>query len=67
MEVIQTGIKDLVEIHPKIFGDGRGWFLETSLILIKAFYVAYIFKNLLLPRQSWYSLSKEEYLILQWI
>jgi dTDP-4-dehydrorhamnose 3,5-epimerase len=29
MEVIQTGIKDLVEIHPKIFGDGRGWFLET--------------------------------------
>jgi dTDP-4-dehydrorhamnose 3,5-epimerase len=29
MEVIQTGIKDLVEIHPKIFGDARGWFLET--------------------------------------
>lgn len=29
MEVIQTGIDGLVEFRPRIFGDDRGWFLET--------------------------------------
>ena len=29
MKVIQTPLKDCVEIEPKVFGDERGFFLET--------------------------------------
>lgn len=29
MELKETGIDGLVEIFPKVFGDDRGWFLET--------------------------------------
>ena len=29
MEVSQTGIPGLVVIKPKVFGDNRGFFLET--------------------------------------
>ena len=29
MEVKQTGIKDLIEIQPKLFGDERGYFVES--------------------------------------
>ncbi|TNE86150.1 MAG: dTDP-4-dehydrorhamnose 3,5-epimerase [Gammaproteobacteria bacterium] len=29
MKVIQTGIKDCVVIEPRVFGDQRGFFLET--------------------------------------
>jgi dTDP-4-dehydrorhamnose 3,5-epimerase len=29
MEIIQTGIKDLLRIKPKVFRDERGYFLET--------------------------------------
>lgn len=29
MEVIQSGIEGLVEIRPRIFGDQRGWFMES--------------------------------------
>lgn len=29
MQVLQTAIKDLFIIQPKVFGDHRGWFTET--------------------------------------
>lgn len=29
MEVIETGILDLYVLKPKVFGDARGWFMET--------------------------------------
>ena len=29
MEIIETGIKDLLVIQPKVFGDARGYFCET--------------------------------------
>lgn len=29
MEVIETGIKDLLELKPRIFGDDRGYFYES--------------------------------------
>lgn len=29
MEIIQTGIPDVLLLKPKVFGDSRGWFLET--------------------------------------
>jgi dTDP-4-dehydrorhamnose 3,5-epimerase len=29
MEIIETKIKDLLIIHPKIFGDARGYFFES--------------------------------------
>lgn len=29
MEVIDTGILDLYVLKPKVFGDARGWFMET--------------------------------------
>ncbi len=29
MEVIPTGFKGLVEIRPRVFGDDRGWFMES--------------------------------------
>ncbi|MBQ8056018.1 MAG: dTDP-4-dehydrorhamnose 3,5-epimerase family protein, partial [Paludibacteraceae bacterium] len=29
MEIIQTGIKDLVIVKPQIFEDARGFFFET--------------------------------------
>jgi len=29
MEAIETGIEGLLEFHPQIFGDDRGWFLES--------------------------------------
>jgi len=29
MNVIQTGIQDLLIVEPKVYGDHRGWFVET--------------------------------------
>ncbi|WP_197485578.1 dTDP-4-dehydrorhamnose 3,5-epimerase family protein, partial [Oleiphilus sp. HI0061] len=29
MKVIETPLKDCVEIEPRVFGDDRGFFLET--------------------------------------
>ena len=29
MEVIETGIKDLLIIKPKVFADARGYFFES--------------------------------------
>ena len=29
MQIIETPIKGLLEIQPKVFGDNRGFFLET--------------------------------------
>ncbi|WP_196590970.1 dTDP-4-dehydrorhamnose 3,5-epimerase [Pectinatus frisingensis] len=29
MDVIQTQVKDVYIIEPKVFGDNRGWFMET--------------------------------------
>ncbi|MFQ7009273.1 MAG: dTDP-4-dehydrorhamnose 3,5-epimerase family protein, partial [Parasutterella sp.] len=29
MQIIETPIQDLLEIQPKVFGDKRGFFLET--------------------------------------
>lgn len=29
MKITQTGINDLVIIEPQVFGDNRGWFMET--------------------------------------
>ena len=29
MKVIATAIKDVVIIEPQVFGDARGWFLES--------------------------------------
>ena len=29
MNVIETNLKDVVIIEPKVFGDNRGWFMET--------------------------------------
>lgn len=29
MEVIQTSIKDVLVIEPKVFGDSRGYFFES--------------------------------------
>lgn len=29
MKVVETGIRDLVIIEPEVFGDNRGWFMET--------------------------------------
>jgi dTDP-4-dehydrorhamnose 3,5-epimerase len=29
MQIVETGIKDLIEIQPKVFGDKRGYFFES--------------------------------------
>ena len=29
MKVIETEIKDLYMIEPQVFGDSRGWFMES--------------------------------------
>ena len=29
MNVIETKIKDLLILEPKVFGDDRGWFMES--------------------------------------
>ena len=29
MNVIETNLKDVVIIEPQVFGDSRGWFMET--------------------------------------
>ena len=29
MEIIETGLEDLIELQPKVFGDSRGYFFES--------------------------------------
>ena len=33
MNIVKTDILDLYIIEPKVFGDGRGWFVETGQVI----------------------------------
>ena len=62
MNVIPTEVLDVYILEPKVFGDHRGWFMETSPIPPKKERCeASIFKRVTLPRQSWCAAAAVRY------
>ena len=81
MEIIKTAIEGVVIIEPRLFKDDRGYFFESfsqreftekvrKVDFVqdnesKSSYVAFIFRNHLMPRVNWYVSLKA--LSLMWL
>ena len=81
MEIIKTAIEGVVIIEPRLFKDDRGYFFESfsqreftekvrKVDFVQdnpamVFYVAFIFRNHLMPRVNWYVSLKA--LSLMWL